>query len=118
MLTEIIKVLIENCLDIIIAIISIVVSYYIIPALRDDLIPFLQEKRLLVVVKNLVKAAEKMAESGVIEKGDKKEKVIELLNSKGINISDEVDALIEACVKELDLISNTIIEELKDLEIN
>lgn len=113
MSNEIIKVLIENGLEVIIAIISIVVSYYIIPAIKDDLIPFLQEKRLFNVVKNLVKAAEKMAESGVIEKCDKKEKVIELLRKKGIQITDEVDALIEACVKELDLISGTIIKEFQ-----
>lgn len=113
MLNEIIKVLIDNGLEVIIAILSIVVSYYVIPAIKADLIPFLQEKRMLNVIKSLVEAAEKMAESGIIEKCDKKAKVIELLNKKGITVSEEIDALIEACVKELDLITGTIVEEVK-----
>ena len=63
MMNEILNVLQNNILDIVIAIISIIVSYFIVPAIKNDLIPFLKEKRLLNIIKGFVKGAEKMAES-------------------------------------------------------
>lgn len=116
MMNEILNVLQNNILDIVIAIISIIVSYFIVPAIKNDLIPFLKEKRLLNIIKGFVKGAEKMAESGIIEKGNKKEKVIELLEKKGITVTPEIDILIEACVKELDIIANTVVNEVKNAE--
>lgn len=118
MANEIIKVLIENGLEVVIAIISIVVSCYVIPSIKDVLIPFLREKRLLNIIKKMVEGVEKMAESGIIEKGLKKEKVLEILTSKGIKVTDEIDVLIESAVKELDLISNTFVEEIKESQLN
>lgn len=108
----ILKVISENLFDIIIAIISITVSYYIIPMIKKDLIPWLKEKRIYDMVVKLVKAVEKMAETGVIEKCDKKREVIKLLQSKGIEVTEEIDALIESAVKELDLITLSIQEEI------
>lgn len=113
MANEILNVLKNNLLDIIIAIISIVVSYFIIPAIKNDLIPFLKEKRILNIIKKFVEGVEKMAESGIIEKSNKKEKVIELLTNKGITVTPEIDVLIEACVKELDIIVDTVVSEVK-----
>lgn len=108
--------ILSNILEIIATVISLVVAYYVIPYIKDDLIPWLKEKRLYNVVKNFVRAAEKLAESGVIEKVDKKAKVVELLESKGITVDATVEAFIESCVKELDLIGSTIYEEIIETE--
>lgn len=116
MAKEIIDVVTENLLKIIIAVISILVSYYVIPAIKNNLIPWLKEKRILNIIKNLVEGVEKMAESGIIPKANKKEKVIELLNGKGIEVTPEVDVLIEACVKQLDIIVGTVVKEVKETE--
>lgn len=104
--------IIDNILDIIIAIITLVVSYYIIPYIKNDLVPWLQDKRLYEVIKTLVKAAEKLADSGVISKTDKKQYVIDLLQNQGIEITDKVDSFIESCVKELDFVIDTAKDEI------
>lgn len=103
----------ENVFDIVIAVISIVVSVYLIPLIKTELKPWLEEKRVYNLVKKFVEAAEKLAESGVIEKVDKKAKVVELLESKGIVVNAEVDAFIESAVKQLDIITSTVVEEIK-----
>jgi high-affinity Fe2+/Pb2+ permease len=114
MANEIVNVLKNNLLDIIITIISLVVSYYIIPTIKNDLIPFLQEKRMLNIVKTFVEGVEKMTEAGIIEKCDKKDKVIQLLESKNIKVTPEIDVLIEACVKQLDIVADNVINEIKE----
>ena len=110
----IINAITENILDIVIAIISIVVSVYLIPLIKNELKPWLEEKRIYGLVQKFVEAAEKLAESGVIEKVDKKAKVIELLEAKGITVNADIDAFIESAVKQLDIITSTIIEEVKE----
>ena len=113
-MTEMImNVVTENILETVIAITSIVVSVYLIPLIKTELKPWLEEKRIYNMVKKFVEAAEKLAESGVIEKVDKKAKVIELLESKGITVTPEVDAFIEAAVKELDLVTDAVVGEIK-----
>jgi hypothetical protein len=57
-----------------------------------------------------------MAESGLIEKIDKKEEVVRLLNKKGIVVDDIADAFIESCVKELDIVDSVILEEIIESE--
>lgn len=106
----------ENVLEMVIAIISIVVSVYLIPLIKTELKPWLEEKRIYNLVSKFVKAAEKLAESGVIPKTDKKSKVIEFLEFKGITITPEVDGFIESACKELDLVANTIVETIKETE--
>lgn len=118
MLEEILKVLVDNGLEVIVAVISILVSYYVIPTIKNTLVPFLEEKRLLATIKSLVEGVEKLAESGQLAKIDKKAKVLELLEAKGIKVTPEVEILIEACVKELDLVTNTVIKEIKETEEN
>ena len=98
--------------EIIIAIISLVVARYVIPCIKNDLVPWLKEKRLYNIVKSFVQAAEKLAESGVIEKCDKKAKVIELLEKNRIVVDDVIEGFIEAAVKELDIITSTIYNEI------
>lgn len=109
--------ILPNLLEIIWVIISLVISRYIIPYIKSDFIPWLKEKRLYGIVKNFVQAAEKMAESGVIEKADKKNKVVELLNKNGISVNETVDTFIESCVKELDMAVSVIYEEIKNDEV-
>lgn len=104
--------ILPNILEIILTIISLVVARYVIPYIKNDLIPWLKEKRLLSVIKGFVQAAEKMSESGAIEKAKKKELVVQLLEDKGIIVDATVDAFIESCVKELDIVTSVIYEEI------
>lgn len=113
MVEMILNVVTENVLDIVIAVISIVVSVYLIPIIKTELKPWLEEKRIYSLTKKFVEAAEKLTESGVIEKVDKKAKVIELLELKGITVDAEIDAFIESAVKQLDIVTSTVVEEIK-----
>lgn len=110
--------ILPHIFEIILTIISLVVARYAIPYIKTDLIPWLKEKRLLNIIKNLVKAAEKMAESGAIEKGNKNDFVVSLLEKNGIIVDATVKAFIEGCVKELDIIGSTIYEEVLEEESN
>lgn len=116
MLETILNSILPNVLEIVMTIISLVVAYYVIPYIKSDLVPWLKEKRLYNVVKNFVQAAEKLAESGIIEKCDKKAKVIELLKGKGIIVDATIDAFIESCVKELDIVTSVVYEEIMEVE--
>lgn len=105
----------NNLLEIVITIISLVVSYYVVPAIKDDLIPLLKELRIYGTIKKFVQAAEKLAEAGTIEKVDKKKYVISLLKKNGIAVDDTLDSFIESAVEELDkVISVTKDEILKE----
>ena len=117
MLETIWDVILPNILKIILTIVSLIISCYVIPYIKNDLIPWLQEKRLYNIVKNFVQAAEKLAESGAIDKKDKNEKVVEFLQSKGIVVDSTVKALIESCVKELDMVTSTVIDAITEEEI-
>lgn len=110
--------ILPNILEIVITIISLVVAHYVIPCIKNDLVPWLKEKRLYNIVKNFVQAAEKLAESGAITKESKKNKVIELLENKGIVVNATIDAFIESCVKELDMVSSVVYEEVIKNEDN
>lgn len=112
MFETILNSILPNILEIVMTIISLVVSYYVIPYVKNDFIPWLKEKHLYNIVKNFVQAAEKLAESGVIDKDCKKEKVVELLENKGIVVDATIDAFIESCVKELDIVTSVIYEEV------
>ena len=113
MLETIWESILPNVLEIILAAISLILSYYVVPYVKSDLIPWLKEKRLYNIVKNLVQSVEKQAETGAIEKTKKKEKVIEFLTNMGIKPDATIDAFIESCVKELDMMSSVVFEEFK-----
>ena len=116
MFETIVNAILPNILEIIATIISLIVAYYVIPCIKSDLIPWLKEKHLYNNVKKFVQAAEKLSESGVIEKVDKKAKVIELLENQGITVDATIDAFIESCVKELDVVTSTICGEIIESE--
>lgn len=118
MLETILNAILPNIFEIIGTIVSLVFAYYIIPYIKNDLIPWLKEQRVYGIIRSFVQAVEKMAESGIIEKTDKKQKVIELLARKGIVINATIDAFIESCVKELDMATSVIVEELTKTEEN
>ena len=103
-----------NLLEIIATLLTLLVSCYVLPFIRKDLIPWLKEKRMLSLIKTFVEAAEKLAETGAIQKVDKKQTVINLLENKGIEVTLEVESFIEAAVKQLDLIANTVKDEIKE----
>lgn len=84
----------------------------VIPWLKDTGLPWLKEKRLYSIVKKFVEAAEKQAEAGTIDKATKKRFVVELLEANGITVTPEIDAFIEAAVKELDLAEKNAIGEI------
>lgn len=84
----------------------------VIPWLKDTGLPWLKEKRLYSIVKKFVEAAEKQAEAGTIGKATKKRFVVELLEANGITVTPEIDAFIEAAVKELDLAEKNAIGEI------
>lgn len=107
----------EHLLETILGIISLVISYYVIPAIKNDLVPFLKEKRIYNLVEKFVSAVEKLAETGILPKVDKKQKVIELLEAKGIAVTLEVEAFIEGAVKQLDLIKDTVSDTLDVSEL-
>lgn len=109
----VIDAVIGNVFDILIAVITVVVSAYIIPLIRNELTPWLKDRHIYSQVKTFVEAAEKLAEAGIIKKIDKKAKVIELLRNSGIEVDEKVEAFIESAVKQLDLIASSVADEIK-----
>lgn len=99
-------------LKVVFSIIGVVFTAVIIPWIKDTVIPWMKEKHVYGIVQTLVKAAEKQAEAGTIAKSDKKAYVIQLLQGKGIEVTDEIDAFIEAAVMELDIAINTAVVEV------
>ena len=73
-----------------------------IPWLVKTGIPWLKDKRLYGIVTVLVKAAEKQREAGALPI-PKYDYVVQMLEAKGIKVTAEVKAMIEAAVKELDI---------------
>ena len=73
-----------------------------IPWLVKTGIPWLKDKRLYGIVTVLVKAAEKQREAGALPI-PKYDYVEQMLEAKGIKVTAEVKAMIEAAVKELDI---------------
>ena len=114
MLKELISIILPHVFEIVITVISLTVARYVLPYIKADMIPWLKEKRLYGIVKSFVQAAEKLAESGEIEKQQKKDKVIELLENKGVVVDDAVEAFIESAVKELDIVTSAIHEEIME----
>ena len=95
--------IIECAARLITAVVFAIISAYVIPWLKRTVVPWLKEKHLYDVIKKFVEAAEKMAEAGTLPKSEKKQYVIALLKAKGITVTPEIDASIEAAVQELDV---------------
>ena len=82
-----------------------------VPWLIKTGIPWLKDKRLYGIVTVLVKAAEKQREAGALPI-PKYDYVVQMLEAKGIKVTAEVKAMIEAAVKELDIAVDSTIGTL------
>lgn len=91
------------------------VTKYVLPWVSDTVIPWLKDKRLYDMICRFVRAAQKLADTGAIDKTTKKEYVISLLKAKGVVITPEVDAMIESAVFDLDLAVDSIGDMIFDL---
>lgn len=91
-----------------------VITFYI----KTVLVPWLQDKQLYTTVQRYVQAAEKLAEAGDLVSGSKKGYVIYLLQSKGIEVTPEIEALIESAVEELDWMKGELVTTLIDGQAN
>lgn len=72
------------------------------------ILPWLKQQVWYSAIKWLVNAAEKLAESGQISKDYKKQYVLRLMQLLKIPVNDFTSALIEAAVKELDMLEDKI----------
>lgn len=93
------------------AVAMLAVTILLIPWLKSVAIPWLKEKRLYDTIKHFVRAAEKMGDTGAIPKGDKLAYVIKLLEGRGVKVTDEVRAMIESAVGDLDDMLSVIVDE-------
>lgn len=109
---EVVTIVVNNLLEIVFAVLGASFTALVIPWLKDTGLPWLKEKRLYSIVKKFVEAAEKQAEAGTIDKATKKRFVVELLEANGITVTPEINAFIEAAVKELDLAEKNAIGEI------
>lgn len=101
-MNDILLLIANNVLEIVFAAIGAVFSAIVIPWIVKTVIPWLKEKHIYSLVQKFVAAAEKRAEAGTLAKPLKKDYVIGLLEARGITVTEEIDAFIEAAVKELD----------------
>lgn len=86
-----------------------VLTFYV----KNTVVPWLEDKQLYSTVKRYVQAAEKLASTGQLTSGAaKKDYVVSLLTSKGIECSPEIHALIESAVEELDQLKDSVVTAL------
>ena len=99
-----------NIIQVVLAIVSIVVTGILIPLIKTKISKTDLEKAL-VITDIAVKAAEQIYKEtgqGVI----KKKYVMDYIKKSGLNLTDEeINALIEAAVKELNLWQTEILKE-------
>ena len=102
-------------LQVICALIGVLLTAVVVPWLKTSAIPWMKEKQLYGLVQKFVQAAEKLAETGVLERKDKKQYVVNLLERNGYKVSAETEAFIESAVKELDMTMQTGWNEIVDV---
>jgi len=111
-MNEYVSLVVNNLMENVFAGLALVVTAVVVPWFKGTAIPWLKEKRLYSLVAMFVRAAEKKAEAGTLAKPLKKDYVVELLEERGYTVTPEVDAFIEAAVKELDNAAQFTIGEL------
>lgn len=110
-MTQIIPDIINIVIEAIFAIFGLFFTGVAVPWLIKTGIPWLKDKRLYGIVTVLVKAAEKQREAGALPI-PKYDYVVQMLEAKGIKVTAEVKAMIEAAVKELDIAVDSTIGTL------
>lgn len=108
-MNEFVTLIIQNLIEIVFAIISLIVVGSVVPFINKHAIPWLKEKHLYSLVTKAVQAAEKLAENSEL---DKKEWVINALEKNGVEVDDTVEMFIESAVKELDVVLGYIDDAL------
>lgn len=98
----------------IITICGLVFTGVCIPWVVKTGIPWLKEKHLYNIITTLVKAAEKMANAGSLTT-PKLDYVVQMLEKKGITVTPEVRAMIEAAVQDLDIAIDGALGALGDI---
>lgn len=94
--------------------VSVVAAAVVIPWLRKELIPWLKDRRVYGMITRLVQAAEKVWQYDEAAGQEKYKYVVNILKAKGIEITDEVEAYIESAVKELDLVTMGVMNNIAD----
>lgn len=102
----------SGILQIVLALMGILLTAVVVPWLKGSAIPWMKEKQLYSIVTKFVYAAEKLAETGAIDRSKKKDYVVNLLKGKGYNITSETEAFIESAVKELDMAVEFGVDEI------
>jgi hypothetical protein len=113
-MTQLIPEITGVVVDAIITICGLVFTGVCIPWVVKTGIPWLKEKHLYNIITTLVKAAEKMANAGSLTT-PKLDYVVQMLEKKGITITPEVRAMIEAAVQDLDIAIDGAIGQLGDI---
>lgn len=113
-MTQLIPEITGVVVDAIITICGLVFTGVCIPWVVKTGIPWLKEKHLYNIIITLVKAAEKMANAGSLTT-PKLDYVVQMLEKKGITITPEVRAMIEAAVQDLDIAIDGAIGQLGDI---
>lgn len=102
-------------LQVVCALIGVLLTAVVVPWLKTSAIPWMKEKQLYSLVQKFVQAAEKLAETGVLERKDKKQYVVKLLEQNGYKVNAETEAFIESAVKELDMTMQTGWDEIVEV---
>lgn len=101
-MTQLIPEIMDVVIDAIITICSLIFTGFVLPWAIKTGIPWLKDKRVYGIVSMLVKAAEKQKEAGTLPM-PKPDYVELMLTQRGIKITPNVKAMIEAAVKDLDI---------------
>lgn len=109
-MTELMIELVSVVLQIALVAIAGLLTKHALPWLNDVVVPWLQERHLYNTICYFVQAAEKLANTGKIDKETKKSYVIKLLEGKGIKVTDSVDAMIESAVLDLDIAFDSVVD--------
>lgn len=115
-MTELIPEITGVVVDAIITICGLIFTGVFLPWLVKAGIPWLKERHLYTIVSTFVKAAEKMASAGSLTT-PKLEYVEQMLEAKGITVTPEVRAVIEAAVQDLDIAIDGALGTLGDILI-
>ena len=102
----------ECVVNLIRAVVAVLFGVLILPWVKNSAIPWLKEKQLYGMICKFVRAAEKLGDTGEIDKSSKLDYVITLLKSRGIEFTQEIRALIESAVGELDDLFASQIEQV------
>lgn len=103
-----------NLLNVLVPIIIRIVFTGLACLITSKIIPWLKNQYIWFYVEKFVEAADKLAETGKLDKGNvKKEYVVNCLKSAGINVDDTVLIWIEAAVREADILADEIKSTIK-----